>query len=224
MKLFLVRRVGPLGLLLLGLPSLAAAGGKGELLPVHISVFNYAPISGEMVEKAEREASRVLQDAGVETIWQNCLRETREKSPDACGELSWASHFDLRIIPRSRNLKGSALGIAFFADDGRGCCADLFYEPILGLLEESDASPSVVLGYAMVHELGHLLLGIDAHTPNGLMRAHWTREDLKNASLGNLWFSTEQSIRMRRRLRPQEHQAIEAVETVGELGNAERFH
>jgi len=97
-------------------------------------------------------------------------------------------------------LKATTVGISFSAEDGKGCYADLFYEPIQQLQGETHASPSVILGHAMAHELGHLLLGTNSHSPSGLMRAHWTREDLTNASKGNLRFSREQSLRIINRI------------------------
>ena len=41
----------------------------------------------------------------------------------------------------------------------------------------------------MAHELGHLLLGANAHSKWGLMLARWTREDLVAADRGELSFS-----------------------------------
>src|SRR6516165_4992254 len=116
------------------------------------------------------------------------------------------------ILRASRGLKASTVGISFSAEDGKGCYADLFYEPIQQLQEETHASPPVVLGHAMAHELGHLLLGTNSHSPSGLMRAHWTGEDLTNASKGNLRFSQEQCLRIRSRLTKSEYGDVAPVE------------
>ena len=48
----------------------------------------------------------------------------------------------------------------------------------------------------MAHELGHLLLGANAHSKWGLMRARWTREDLVAADRGELSFSNSERIRI----------------------------
>ena len=39
----------------------------------------------------------------------------------------------------------------------------------------------VILGHAAAHEIGHLLLGSNSHSPFGLMRARWSGQDLQNA-------------------------------------------
>jgi len=188
------------------------AGGQGALIQLRVSVFNSSPISSSTIERAEGEAGRVLREVGVEVFWLNCPQEmSQEASLGRCSEVSFPSHLHLSILRASRGLKATTVGISFTAEDGRGCYADLFYEPIQQLQDETHASPSVILGHAMAHELGHLLLGTNSHSPSGLMRAHWTRDDLANASKGNLRFSKEQCLTLRSRLTTSEYVEIATV-------------
>ena len=39
--------------------------------------------------------------------------------------------------------------------------------------------PRRVLGLAMAHEIGHVLLNSNSHAPSGLMRADWSRTELR---------------------------------------------
>jgi hypothetical protein len=39
--------------------------------------------------------------------------------------------------------------------------------------------PRRVLGLAIAHEIGHVLLNSNTHAQSGLMRAHWTRQELR---------------------------------------------
>jgi hypothetical protein len=53
-----------------------------------------------------------------------------------------------------------------------------------------------VLGRVIAHEVGHLLLGHNAHSSEGIMRANWNKADF--ASINNqALFSPEQSERVR---------------------------
>ena len=52
----------------------------------------------------------------------------------------------------------------------------------------------------MAHELGHLLLGSNAHSSTGIMRAHWQGEELHRLSRGSLEFTSEQADHMRGKL------------------------
>jgi len=224
MKLSAFTSTMGLSLIVLGsLPALAASG-KGDRVQLRVSVFNSSPISFATLERAENEAGRLLRDVGVEVVWLNCPEDAQhEASLGRCTEVSFPLHLHLGLLRVSRGLKASTVGISFSAEDGQGCYAYLFYEPIRQLVERTQVAPSVILGHAMAHELGHLLLGTNSHSPGGLMRAHWTPEDLANASRGNLRFSLEQSLRIRSRLTSQESQRIQAIERSAEIAGAERF-
>lgn len=201
MKLLRIASVLGLALSLLGSPLVIAARGKGDLVQLRVSVFNRSPISPATIEDAENEADRVFRDVGVQVIWLNCPQDAQhEAALGSCAEVSFPLHLQLGILRVSRGLKASTVGISFSSEDGRGCYADLFYEPIQRLQDETHASASVILGHAMAHELGHLLLGTNSHSPGGLMRARWTYEDLINATKGNLRFSREQSLRIMNRV------------------------
>lgn len=206
MKLSVVTARLGLSFVMFGSLPVLAAGGQGALIQLRVSVFNSSPISSSAIERAEGEAGRVLRDVGIEAIWLNCPQEvSQEDSRGRCSEASFPSHLHLRILRVSQGLKVSTVGISFSAEDGRGCYADLFYEPIQQLEEKAHVSKSVILGHAMAHELGHLLLGTNSHSPSGLMRAHWTRQDLNNASVGKLRFSKKQCLKIRSRLTTSEY-------------------
>jgi hypothetical protein len=57
-----------------------------------------------------------------------------------------------------------------------------------------------MLGHVISHEIGHLLLGTNSHSPSGIMRAQWDREQLSLAVAGLLTFTKSQSRRMTDRL------------------------
>ena len=170
-------------------------------MQVRVSVRNASPLLPSTLKGAEQVAGRVFQRAGIEILWVSCgVGVADEPSAIGCSEVSFPSHLHLQIISASRDLSRSAVGAAFLGKENGGCYADLFYEPIHRLQEVSNVSPAVVLGHAIAHELGHLLLGSNSHSPRGLMRGHWTRHDLEDASKGRLGFSSEQCLRIAARL------------------------
>jgi hypothetical protein len=83
--------------------------------------------------------------------------------------------------------------------EGIGSQADVFYAKFAAF-RQSPAELSTLLGYAMAHELGHLLLGTNSHSPTGLMRADWRTKDLIDMSQGGLRFSEEQARAMKAKL------------------------
>jgi hypothetical protein len=56
----------------------------------------------------------------------------------------------------------------------------------------------------MAHELGHLLLPINAHSADGVMRGHWDLRFIPHAGAGVLNFSAEQARLLRARLATRE--------------------
>jgi len=48
--------------------------------------------------------------------------------------------------------------------------------------------PADMLAYVIVHEVVHLLLPLRSHSPVGIMRERWTREDFALMSRRNLAF------------------------------------
>ena len=59
-----------------------------------------------------------------------------------------------------------------------GTLATIYLEPAERLAREARVTTGTVLARAMAHELGHLLLGTNTHSPRGLMRPVWTAEEL----------------------------------------------
>jgi len=108
----------------------------------------------------------------------------------------------LRVAPGSakkmNNAFYSPLGQSF-ADHSGGKYASLFLESIKDQAGEANVPWLTVLDYAAVHEIGHLLLGDQAHTPRGIMKAHWNRNDYVDMSQGRLQFSDEQIRQLRSR-------------------------
>jgi hypothetical protein len=62
------------------------------------------------------------------------------------------------------------------------------------------AATDVVLGAAIAHEIGHLLLPHDSHSKSGIMRAEWNQSDFRNAKSGGLLFTADQAAQIRGRL------------------------
>lgn len=168
---------------------------------VTISVYNEAEVPADVVDSAEEQASRVFQHAGIEVTWLNCgIPAVSEEASRACREAVFPDHLHLRIVRKSAGLKGETMGISFQANDGSGCYADLFYEP-MGQLHQSDGVDiASLLGYVAAHEIGHLLLGTNSHSAAGIMRARWNSQELASAKARGLVFSEQESVRMRAKL------------------------
>jgi hypothetical protein len=61
-------------------------------------------------------------------------------------------------------------------NSGFGVVANVYADRIRTLATGKEFE--AILGRVLAHELGHLLLGRNAHSPAGLMRARWRAQDL----------------------------------------------
>ena len=176
--------------------------------PVTVSIHNDAGIPSRILLQAETEASRVFQHASLEIRWLNCpLPAAGPVDPAQCEAADFPLHLQLRIAKHSLNLNEFTMGVSYLSADGTGCYADLFYDRAERLHEISGVSRASILGHAIAHELGHLLLGTNSHSPAGIMRARWQPTDLASASKGALLFSTVESQAMKNKLDSRHTQA-----------------
>lgn len=142
----------------------------------------------------------------METAWIDCPLSPAEvaKYP-ACQRPGRTTDFAVRLITASMAAEvtgaDGALGFAQdCADDERACVANIFCTRVDELTARTDARASRLLGHAMAHEVGHLLLGPNAHSPRGLMRGVWSQEDLRFMAWSYLFFTPQQSDQIRHSL------------------------
>jgi hypothetical protein len=182
--------------------SLLALAGEPTQRNPQLTVFvtDSANAPEQVVVAAERNAARIFHQAGVEVDWVNCVGPAGSPSQAQCSDNLMRVDLLVRIVPHARTLGDDIFGVSFL-DHDTGTYADLFFEPIEKLHEQNrDISLALILGDVLAHELGHLLLGSNAHSRDGIMQPHWTREQLKRGSMGQIRFNKEQSARMRTRI------------------------
>jgi hypothetical protein len=59
---------------------------------------------------------------------------------------------------------------------------------------------SVILGHVIAHEVGHLLLGTNSHSQDGIMSAEWSGSELRRLAKGALLFTASEPMRIRTEL------------------------
>jgi hypothetical protein len=108
-----------------------------------------------------------------------------------CLEPCPASRFAVRIISEiPKNQAKTSLGVALSEN---GIYATIYYPRVYAYAKQGVATHSQILGDAVAHEMGHLLLGPAPHARFGIMRGNWTAEDLKSIAMGGFLFTPHQS-------------------------------
>ncbi len=182
----------------------AELDGPLQRLTLTVRVYNYAKVSAGNLRCAQSEAGRIIGKAGVETVWLDCpltraasLQAQTIGQPECSGEEVGAI-VTLRVLNRSNYNSATFKREVFGYADGPSL-ASVVYDRVAGLANaDGDLNEApVILGVAIAHEIGHLLLGRDAHSPTGIMRGRWDRAQLQRALWGRQLFSPDQSTRIR---------------------------
>jgi hypothetical protein len=174
---------------------------------ITVRVYDYAHVLPRTLGQSEGEASRILRAVGVEMEWVDCPTSVEEAAKyPACEPPLGTLAVDLRILPPSMAARVRSsreeLGLALpSAKVGSASAAWVFFQRVEQLADSKDADQAQILGHAMAHEIGHLLLGQNRHSNRGIMRANWDRAVLQEAARGQLLFTREQAAVMRAEVR-----------------------
>jgi hypothetical protein len=181
--------------------SKADAGPDPHPKTIHlkVSVFNDALVPPSVLREAEARTRSVFEEAGVSLSWLDCGTPGNWHSELGCREVLFPSHLSIRLVAGQKAGRDDIFGQSFLNEQGQGSYAYVYLTPLSGakaleLVREGD-----LLGYVVVHELGHLLLGKNSHSAEGLMRAKWDASELRAAARGRLSFSRSEAASMRAR-------------------------
>ena len=179
------------------------AGSTEPGLTITLRVYNYAHIPPALLSHAEEEATTIFRQAGVEAAWVDCPLSGAELDRfPACQQPMGGADFALRILSAAMTERapagGEALGFALPCPEGLATCyAEVFYQRISDWASGAEISAYQLLGHAMAHEVGHLLLGPNSHSRDGIMRPQWNPDDLRVIARASLRFTPEQTERLR---------------------------
>jgi len=184
---------------------LADAADTG--VPLCLIVENNAHVPDDVLDGARKHVERIYRQAGIEIIWL-VRNNLSAEEPD----LPRVPQLTVVIVPecispsscRDVTVTGTAIG-----SDGKGAWrAYVFWKRVLTMARiVKNAMPlpypeSLILGHAIAHESGHVLLPV-GHTKSGLMAAQMDAMAIQIAIRGKLLFLPEQAARMRRILAGQ---------------------
>lgn len=177
--------------------TLPVFGRAQDRSAVTISVHNYADVSAKTLAKAEAEARRIFQQAGISTIWLNCSPSLQrgENEPSNC-LLVDSTHLVLKVLQTAKdpelNRRIDVLGDAFVLEKGTSFYAYAYYGRIKTFTEYGSIEYALLAG-VFTHEIGHLLLQSGSHSPTGIMCPHWSDKELRQISRGTMYFTPPES-------------------------------
>jgi len=170
-------------------------------LQVRVQVYNGARVSSRDLLRAEQRAARVFKKANITVVW-TAASMPGELDPEAAHEQWVPGDLQLRIWTRSlaqpSMIDSDALGFCTSIEGGQ---AVVLFDAVRSLVRIRFSDPAELLGLAIAHEMGHILLRSVNHSTAGIMRARWLPNDLHNAATGSLVFTREEADSMQNEVR-----------------------
>jgi hypothetical protein len=184
----------------LGCLALAGPAMRAYQPPLRITVrvLNPARVPAGMAAEAERTAADIFKEAGVAIGWVDC------EASDACRREPGPLEFWLHLLDKQpATLSGDALGYALLTHEPRneGSYAAVSWAPVRRLADSMEIGAGPILGAAIAHELGHLLLDSHSHSREGVMAERLRTPELIGAARGELLFDGDQAEAIRREIR-----------------------
>lgn len=181
----------------LALVTLGNAATPGQT----VRIYDLAKVPSATLQHALLVAGSILEAAGFQARWlqgsgsapegrlidYSVSNSSRSRSP--------AERPYLVVALQAGNPDTVLPGCMGFAlpQARQGAHAIIFYDRVERLCVASDTAPDVgtILGAVIAHELGHVLMGSEEHSPNGLMKARWGPKELRFISCNRLQFTPE---------------------------------
>lgn len=171
---------------------------------LHVRILNEAGVSKMMLKQAISIAAKAYEKAGVNVSWLDCT-PGQKQLPEACQETAIPGTRLLRLVPgevvgKLRPSLGE-LGRAALREDRSGGRMAYVFPSLVEDLAGGVASGlearllfGRLLGYAMAHELGHLL-GVH-HGEAGVMGVAWGFDELDDVRAGAFGFASAEAQRV----------------------------
>jgi len=153
---------------MLGSNAGAATKSDRQKVVVCIEGSSDAPVSDALAR-----ASRMFRRAGVKLEWHSRLSFCKWQGDQAI-MVSLSTNTPKTFHP-------GALACAFLHESVH---IQVFYDRIALYSHSSDELLPYVLAHVIVHEITHILQGIDRHSDSGIMKALWNSDDYMRMKIG----------------------------------------
>jgi hypothetical protein len=164
-------------------------------LRLTLVMYDRAHAEAETLAAAENTASKIFAHANVQLIWRDGPAYTAERQRVLNPPPEDPARLVITLQPESEavryGVRSSCGGFAFESS------AIVFVRSVYSMGTISAASAATRLGYVMAHELGHILLGPNAHAIVGIMRGTLLPADWEKAAQCTLGFTYSQNQQIR---------------------------
>jgi hypothetical protein len=166
-----------------GLVTNTTAHGAIVLDSLLVRVYDNTGVPAAERSRALARAGGILASVGIEAAWLECPRHGTGRWRSVCDSPPAPAEIIVRLVHSSTEGTAHlarALGYSLVdGGTGRGTLATVFTDRVDTLAHRSRSDRAALLGRAIAHEIGHLILGTNEHSDRGLMRETWTFQEVQ---------------------------------------------
>lgn len=150
-----------------------------------IRTYNNYGVPADDLRAARMHVDGTFKEAGVEVSWLDCWYLDKEPAdtPPQCRQPLGANELMVRLQAPTNPVPGKryvSMGFSLVnLDEGMPFLATVFVDVVASISRSAAVDFRILLGRAIAHEIGHLLLNTSRHADEGLMRADWSRGELR---------------------------------------------
>ena len=173
----------------------------GLAATIIIRSYNNFGVPAPDLEAAREHAQAILQEAGVNIVWADCWVGDRQPSsaPARCHE-PVGGDIVLRLQKTGEADRSKFVSMGFSLVGIAGAApflATVYVDRVASVSRGAGIDARRVLGLAIAHEIGHVLLNNNTHAPSGLMRADWSRNELRRKDAAAWHFLDTEAVHLR---------------------------
>jgi len=170
--------------------------GQSQPPAVRVVIHDSTSLAEGTLAEAREFSAVVFRVAGIEI---DSVGDT-----PACAAGGTARAFCVQVLlrphhPQFEPGKVRTMGVALAADANRAVVS-VFLDAVADVARRYGQPLGKVLGIALVHEIGHVLLPPPSHSTSGIMQPSWEGDALRHAVSGDIVFTARQAVLMRERL------------------------
>ena len=203
MRFWLVGTVAVLVLMIPGAVRADSVEAPSRPLLV-IRTYNTSQVSRGNLRIAQDFAAAILKDVASDVRWLDCgVKDIGPigESP-RCGETLASNELILRILTKGsvgddRDVSMGFSTVSRTPADHASILSTVFADVVAVVASAARVDTTRLLGYAIAHEIGHLLLNSPQHSNAGLMRALWSSSELRANRPADWVFLSEDAEKMR---------------------------
>lgn len=203
------------------LPLMYAAGQNRSQHPqVEVFVYDYVGLPSGCADELAQFTETLLSKAAIDAHWILCRGVSLSSTPVQCTGTLQAGEIALRIVPNCGVALAGPIEVLGSAVAPGGYIT-IYSEAAFRTAFKKQVKPSVLMAYAVVHEITHLFLGPE-HRSLGLMRYRWTNDEYLAMPALSLGFTKREREALQRSIMVVKNADLERILSAREQTGGER--